>query len=119
MLVHPHNWDVKFQEKYTREYANLRGELVFIFEKVSRTPEDAATAILQYDSEYKSKRLGYFQSLSVQMSAKGCTDPSLWWDHNGAAIPQLQYVARHVLSLKLANSAAERNWSIHGFLNNT
>ena len=44
---------------------------------------------------------------------------SLWWDHNGAAIPQLQYVARRVLSLKLANSAAERNWSIHGFQNSS
>ena len=117
MLVHPHNWDVNFQEKYNHDYGKMRRELVLIFEQVSRTPEDAATAILQYDSEFKSKRLGYFQSMSVQMSAKGCTDPSLWWEHNGAEIPQLQYVARRVLSLKLANSAAERNWSIHGFLN--
>ena len=43
-------------------------------------------------------------------------DAAAWWESYGNEIPQLQYIAVHLLSLGLANSAAERNWSIHNFL---
>ena len=45
-------------------------------------------------------------------------DAAAWWESYGNEIPQqlLQYIAVRLLSLGLANSAAERNWSIHNFL---
>ena len=50
------------------------------------------------------------------MTAAQCVDAASWWESYGNEIPQLQYVAVRLLSMGLANSAAERNWSIHNFL---
>jgi hypothetical protein len=116
MLLHPHNWDISFPEKYPDSYGQLRNELVTILEKVAPTPLYAATALLQFDNEFKAKTLGSFQNPIIQVSAKGCMDPASWWECNACEIPQLQFVAKRVLSLGIANSAAERNWSVHAFL---
>jgi hypothetical protein len=117
MLLHPHNWDVDFQNKYGhQDYAKIRQDFVQIVTKVSQTPEQAATAILQFDNEYRKKTLGTFQLAVIQQTAKGSKNAAGWWQSNALEIPELQRVAIRVLSLAIANSAAERNWSIHGFL---
>jgi hypothetical protein len=115
MLLSPKNWQLNFPEKFGPDYANLRADLIMIIEKVSKSEQDAAVALLQYDNEYSNKTLGLFQLNLVKLSAeKG--SPIAWWMQNGVELPELQYVAVRVLSLACSNSAAERNWSLHGFL---
>ena len=90
--------------------------MMAVITTVSKSPEQAATALLQYDNEYKLKALGTFNLPILQQTAKVCSNAVGWWEANGCEIPELQYVARRVLSLAIANSATERNWSIHEFL---
>ena len=117
MLLHPHHWDENYAAKYgPGEYAKIRADLVEIIGQVSKTPEAAVAALLQYDNEYKCKTLGSFQQPIIQQSAKMCPIAASWWEANACEVPELQYVAVRVLSLAIANSAAERNWSIHEFL---
>ena len=116
MMLNPKNWDVDFAQLLgDREYARVRTDFVGVLGKVFRTnPEAGMRALLQYDNEYKLKTLGYFASSLVQSSAK--FGNAMWWKSNGTAVSELQYCATRILSLKIANSAAERNWGIHGFI---
>ena len=109
MMLNPKNWDVDFVQLLgDREYARVRADFVGVLGKVFRTnPEAGMRALLQYDNEYKLKTLGYFASSLVQSSAK--FGNAMWWKSNGTAVPELQYCATLILSLKIANSAAERN----------
>ena len=100
---------------YEPEYARVRADFVDVLGKAfCSNPEAGMRALLQYDNEYKLKTLGYFASPLVQSSAK--FGNAMWWKSNGTAVPELQYCATRILSLKIANSAAERNWGIHGFI---
>ena len=116
MLVHPHNWDIDFAQVYPDEYNQIRSDLVDVFSDISKSPEDTAIALLQFDNEFRNKTLGTFQKPVIQLTASQCVDAAVWWESYGNEIPQLQYIAVRLLSLGLANSAAERNWSIHNFL---
>ena len=117
MQLHPYNWDANFAEKYgPAEYGRIRADLVQIFGQVSKTPEAAVAALLQFDNEYKKKTLGTFQPPIIVHSAKLCPNAASWWEANACEIPELQYVATRVLSLAIGNSAAELNGSIHEFL---
>ena len=105
MLLHPHNWDVHFPEKYgAAEYGRIRADLVQIFGQVSKTPEAAVAALLQFDNEYKKKTLGTFQLPIIVNSAKLCPNAASWWEANACEIPELQYVATRVLSLAIKRS---------------
>jgi hypothetical protein len=116
MLLYPHNWNVDFAEKYPDSFAAIRNDLVDIISQVSVTPAAAARALLQYDNEYKGKTLGSFRKPIIQAIASECVYAPTWWESNACEIPELQLVAMRILSLGIANSAAERNWSVHGFL---
>ena len=116
MLVHPHNWDIDFAQVYPDAYNQIRSDLVEVFSDISKSPEDTAIALLQFDNEFRNKTLGTFQKPVIQLTASQCVDAAAWWESYGNEIPQLQYIAVRLLSLGLANSAAERNWSIHNFL---
>jgi hypothetical protein len=115
LMLLPANWDVNLQEKYGMECANIRKDFIAIVSKVSKSQQNAATALLQFDNEYKNKSLGLFQNDLVQIAASK-SDPVTWWENYAIQIPELQYVATRVLSLGCSNSAAERNWSLRGFL---
>jgi hypothetical protein len=115
MMLHPKNWHVDFGDMYPAEFGSMRQEFISVIDKVSLTSENAQEALIEYDNQYKLKLLGIFQMPLVQSSAPR-SDPVAWWNQNCSEIPHLQYVAVRILSLACANSAAERNWSLHGFL---
>jgi hypothetical protein len=115
MMLLPSNWDVDFAQKYGEQYANMRLEFTATLRKMSRTVLDAANALVQYDQVYRQKQLPIFQDALVVASAS-IVDPVTWWECNGHEMQELQHVAKRVLSLACSNSAAERNWSIHGFI---
>ena len=115
LLLAPHNWEIDFATKLgNEEYSKIRADFTSVIEKISRSNNDAVQALMQYDREYKGKQLHYFQTNIVQKSAKH--GDAMWWKHNGSPIPQLQDVACRVLTMGVANSAAERNWKIHAFM---
>ena len=119
MMLHPKNWHVDFGDMSPAEFVSMRQEFISVINNVSLdlTNENAQEALIEYDNQYKlnSKLLEIFQMPLVQSSAQR-SDPVAWWNQNCSEIPHLQYVAVRILSLACANSAAERNWSLHGFL---
>jgi hypothetical protein len=115
MMLHPHNWNLDFQAKYGENYAAMRIDFMDILLKVSKTGNDADKALAQYDDAYRRKTVGLFRMEMCQTAALKLS-PVVWWSSNGVQVPELQYVAVRVLSLGVSNSAAERNWSLHGFI---
>ena len=108
--LHPYHWEENHTAKYgPAEYAKIRADFISIVGQVSKTPEATVAALLHFDHEYKNKTLGTSQQPIIQQTAKICPVAPSWWEANACEIPELQYVAIRVLSLAIANSAAERN----------
>ena len=58
-------------------YNQIRSNLVEFFPGISKSPEDTATALLQFDNEFRNKTLGTFQKPVIQLTASqhlhGCS----------------------------------------------
>ncbi|XP_024161380.1 uncharacterized protein LOC112168490 [Rosa chinensis] len=79
-------------------------------------PNDLETQSVMTNEElllYKSKGGGFGRAIVKLGCAKNDDkyDPVGWWSNYGNATPQLQKMARRILSLTTSSSGCERNWS--------
>ena len=77
-------------------------------------PEKAAAAKRQF-VVYKNRSQGVFMKSSVFEEAKDMPAHS-WWEMYGSEVPELQYVAMHVLSKRSSACSVERLWSLFGLV---
>ena len=87
----------------------FRGVISKLFTDKRPVPHGGFTAlILEQLHIYKDKR-GIFSQPDIQEAAK-VTLPSKFWKNYGGAVPELQYLAKHIFSVALSNDSAEINW---------
>jgi hypothetical protein len=59
----------------------------------------------------------FYAMVSVQAVA-AATNAIDWWCNYGSTTPNLNEVAKKVLSQPISSSSAERNWSTYSFIHN-
>ena len=77
-------------------------------------PEKASKAKAQF-LIYKNRSQGIFAEPGTFTEARNLPGHS-FWELYGAEVPELQYVAMHVLSKRSSACAVERLWSLFGLV---
>lgn len=93
------------QKKSSSQFA-----VTMAIKKLAKSTSEAAAAIDQY-SQFIEKR-GLFGDPEAKWSAlNGKTSAASWWGSYGGQCPELQAIARRIVSQCVSSSGCERNWS--------
>ncbi|KAM0919901.1 hypothetical protein ACQ4PT_007893 [Festuca glaucescens] len=103
------------QRKAPNEDSEVMQGVIEAFSRTAEDKKDYATLREEFNKFIMKKGLYELQPVQADAATMNAID---WWFNYGSETPNLNEVAKRVLSQPISSSSAERNWSTYSFIHN-